>query len=292
MNQMKRICIVILFCITGQLALAQDDLLDLLEEEQKVGPQIVEATFKGTRLINGHSIKTRDAGTMDFIISHRFGLLSSGAYNLWGLDLSNIRLGLEYAPTDRLYVGVARNSFEKTFDGFLKYALVRQQTGQKNVPISIAGFGSMAIKTLKSPDRDSFSDKLAFTGQLLIARKFTSDLSLQVMPTLVHVNLVDANYTENTAVAVGVGGRYKLTPRFSINAEYYYQVQALADDTENALAIGVDIETGGHVFQLQLTNATAMIEKGFIAETQNDFFAGDIHFGFNISRTFHLKKNH
>lgn len=270
---------------------AQDDLLEMLEEEQQTsGPQLVEATFKGTRLINGHSVKTRKAGTLDFIISHRFGLLSSGAYNLWGLDHSDIRLGLEYAPTDRLYLGVGRNSFEKTFDGFIKYRLIRQQTGSRKVPVSITGFTSMAIETLRNTAVEtSFSDKLAFTGQLLIARKVTSDLSLQVMPTFIHINLVNPDFTENTGYAIGVGGRYKLTQRFSVNAEYYYQVKALSDLTENAIAIGVDIETGGHVFQLQLTNANAMIAKGFVSETTWDFFSGDIHFGFNISRTFHLK---
>ena len=282
--------LALLVCVTRLYA--QDDLLELLEDEQESAPGIVEATFKGTRLINGHTIKTRDAGTLDFIISHRFGVISSGAYNLWGLDDSNIRLGLEYSPTDRLYIGVGRSSFEKTFDGFVKVKALQQQQGSRNLPFSLAWFNSMTIETLKHPTLDlTFSDKLALTSQLLIARKFSQNLSLQLMPTYIHVNLVNANYERNDAIAVGLGGRYKLTSRLSVNAEYYYQLQALGEATQNALAIGIDLETGGHVFQLQFTNARSMIEKGFIAETTNDFFRGDIHFGFNISRTFHLKEN-
>lgn len=288
---MKSSILTIFFLILSVTSTwAQDDLLGMLEEEQENAVKLVEATFKGTRLINGHTIKTRDAGTLDFMISHRFGLLSSGAYNLWGLDDSNIRLALEYSPTDRLYLGIGRNSFEKTFDGFVKAKVLRQQTGAKSIPVSMAWLNSIAVKTLKTPELDEFQDRVALTSQLLIARKFTSNLSLQVMPTIIHFNFVGADYDRNDVLAVGVGGRYKLTPRFSLNAEYYYQLQALADFTENALAVGVDIETGGHVFQLQFTNARSMIEKGFIAETNSDFFAGDIHFGFNISRTFQLSE--
>lgn len=287
----KKNLALICFTLSINLVHAQDDLLEMLEEEQENQEQIVEATFKGTRLINGHTIKTRNAGTLDFIISHRFGVISSGAYELWGLDNANIRLGLEYAPTDRIYVGVGRSSFEKTYDGLIKIKALRQQSGAKNIPVSLAFFNSATIKTEKNPSVDkTFKDKLAYTSQVLIARKFSSKLSLQVMPTYVHLNLVEAGFERNDAFAIGVGGRYKLTQRFSVNSEYYYQVQSLAGFTKNAFAIGVDIETGGHVFQLQFTNATAMVEKGFIGETTNDFFAGDIHFGFNISRTFQLKK--
>ena len=163
---------------------AQDDLLNLLEEEDEQTTEFVDAIFKGTRLINGHSVKTRKKGTLDFMISHRFGEINSGAYNFFGLDDSNIRIGLEYGITDRLYVGFARNSFEKTFDGFGKYRLIRQSSGIKNMPFSVTLFSSIAIKTLRIPNEEqAFSDKLAFTNQLLIARKITSALSLQLMPS-------------------------------------------------------------------------------------------------------------
>jgi hypothetical protein len=269
--------------------LAQDDLLAGLEAEQADQKTLVDATFKGTRLINGHSIETRKQGVMDFIIAHRFGTIDGGAYELFGLDNALVRIGLEYALNDRLYVGAGRSSFEKTYDGFVKYRLLRQSTGTGSVPLSATWLSSMALKTLKDPTYDlQFTDKLAFTHQLLLARKFNNGLSLQLMPTWVHRNLIGETDLNNDILALGVGGRIKLSQRVALCAEYYYQFQHLNENTQNALAIGVDIETGGHVFQLQFTNATSMVPKGFVSETTNDFFKGEIHFGFNVSRTFQL----
>ncbi|MEQ9375648.1 MAG: DUF5777 family beta-barrel protein [Imperialibacter sp.] len=269
--------------------LAQDDLLAGLEAEQADQKTLVDATFKGTRLINGHSIETRKQGVMDFIIAHRFGTIDGGAYELFGLDNALVRIGLEYALTDRLYVGVGRSSFEKTYDGFAKYRLLRQSTGKGSVPLSATWLSSVALKTLKDPTYDlQFTDKLAFTHQLLLARKFNNGLSLQLMPTWVHRNLIGETDLNNDIFALGVGGRIKLSQRVALCAEYYYQFQHLNENTQNALAIGVDIETGGHVFQLQFTNATSMVPKGFVSETTNNFFKGEIHFGFNVSRTFQL----
>lgn len=271
-------------------AVAQDDLLAGLEEELESKPSIVEATFKGTRLINGHSVETRKTGAMDFIISHRFGTLDGGFYELFGLDNAQVRFGFEYAISDRLYVGLGRSSFEKTFDGFVKYRLVQQSTGAGAKPVSITWLSSVAIKTLKDPTVDlGFTDRLANTHQLLVARKLNSNISVQLMPTWVHKNLIGATDENNDVFALGTGGRVKLNQRVSLNVEYYYQFQTINDNTKNALAIGFDIETGGHVFQLQFTNATSMVPKGFVSETTNDFFDGEIHFGFNISRTFQLK---
>lgn len=286
---MRHLIITLCFLAYTMTLAAQDDLLASLEEEQADEVTLVEATFKGTRLINGHSIETRKKGVMDFMISHRFGTIDGGAYELFGLDLAYIRIGLEYAITDRLYFGFGRSSYEKTYDSFMKYRLLRQSTGMKNMPLSVTWLSSMAVKTLKTPGQEiSFMDKLAFTNQLLIARKFDHGISIQIMPTWVHRNLIQEEDLRNDVFALGVGGRIKLSKRMALCAEYYYQFEHLNKGTTNSIAIGVDIETGGHVFQLQFTNATAMIPKGFITETTNDFFDGDIHFGFNISRTFQV----
>lgn len=281
----------IIFILLGVPAFAQDDLLDMLEAELKDEGHIVEATFKGTRLINGHSVETRKKHTLDFIISHRFGELSGGAYELYGLDQSNIRIGFDYALFDKLTVGIGRNSFEKTIDGYIKYRLLRQTKGGREMPLSVTLFSSSAIKTLKDRTYDlTFNNRLVYTYQILIARKFTPSFSFQVMPSYVHFNAITPEQLTNDVYALGAGGRIKLSKRISLNAEYYYQFEALSEETFNSIAIGVDIETGGHVFQLQFTSSQAMIEKGFIAETTNDFFTGDIHFGFNVSRTFQLGK--
>jgi hypothetical protein len=273
--------------------MAQEDLMELVEKETARESNYAEQTFKGTRLINGHSIETRKKGVLDVIISHRFGRLNSGGYELFGLDESNVRLGLDYGITERLNAGVGRNSFEKTFDGFLKYKVLRQQTGNGGgAPLSVAAFSSIALKTLKSgnaADDLPFNSRLTYSYQAILARKFTPSFSFQLSPTWIHRNAVLADRGPNDIYALGLGGRIKLTKRVSLNGEYYYQFnQNDNNPMQNSVAIGFDIETGGHVFQLHFTNSRAMIEKGFITETTGDFFDGDIHFGFNISRTFQL----
>ena len=285
--------LLILFLIASAIELtAQDDLMALLEKELEPAINYTEATFKGTRLINGHSIETRKKGVLDFIIGHRFGRINSGAYEFFGLDQSNVRIGFDYGLTNRLNIGIGRNSFEKTYDSFLKYKLMKQQSGSRQLPVSIVAFSSIAIKTLRTNDpatETDFISSLTYTYQIIIARKFSPSFSFQLLPSLVHRNAVLPDLEGNDIYALGAGGRVKLTKRLSLNAEYYYQFNRIANSLiQNSFALGVDIETGGHVFQLQLTNSRAMIEKGFITETTGNFFRGDIHFGFNISRTFQL----
>lgn len=280
-----------LFCFmaVSVCAWGQDDLLKQLEQNPTEVAGKVTGTFKGTRLINGHSIETREKGNLDFIISHRFGRLNSGAYSLFGLDDSNIRLGLDYAVTDQLTLGLGRNSLSKVYDGFFKYKLLEQQKGQRSIPVSLVWFSNMSITTFRRPELPmNFQRKLGYTHQLLIARKFNESLSLQLSPSFVHRNLVPLRAEDNDLYALGIGGRYKITPRTSLNVEYFYRLGEQVPDTYNALAVGFDIETGGHVFQLHLTNAQAMTETGFIPSTGGDFFGGNIHFGFNISRSFQI----
>lgn len=284
----------LLLLLLTVLPLYSQGLLDELEQQDTISArEVAIATFKGTRLINGHTVETQGEGELNFLISHRFGRINGGLYEFFGLDQANIRLGLEYGITDRLMIGIGRSSFEKVVDGFVKYQLL-QQGGSKQVPVTVTAFSSMAVNTLRNenPKREvPFSGRLDYTFQLLIARKVNADLSLQLMPTLVHRNLVSAASVSNDLYALGLGGRYKLTNRVSFNLEYYYRLNAGLEEEQyyNPLAIGFDIETGGHVFQLHFTNAQAMIEEGFITETTGNFFSGDIHFGFNISRVFQLK---
>ncbi|WP_230981374.1 DUF5777 family beta-barrel protein [Echinicola salinicaeni] len=272
--------------------MAQDSLLEQLQQDVDPIENIVLGTFKGTRLINGHTVMIRGAGNLDFMISHRFGRLNSGAYNFFGLDEANIRLGLEYAFTDRLTVGFGRNSFQKVYDGFAKYNFLRQQSGVRNIPVSMTWYSSMAVNTFKRPELPlNFQRRLSFAHQILISRKFSKCVSLQLMPSYVHQNLVPTKEDKNDLIALGVGGSLKLTKRTSLNLEYYYRVNPNEDDgLYDVFAIGFDIETGGHVFQLHLTNAQAMTETGFIPGTSGNFWDGDIHFGFNISRSFQLKE--
>ncbi len=265
----------IFFLSLTRWAQAQDDLMDLLDAQSPEPVHYTAATFKGSRLINGHTVETRKQGALEFIIGHRFGRLNSGAYEFFGLDGANIRLGLEYGLADFLNVGVGRNSFEKTYDGFLKLKLLRQSSGARWFPVSVVAFSSAAIKTLASEEDLAITDRLFYTHQLLIGRKWSDLFSLQLMPTLAHRNQIQESEGENDVYALGIGGRIKLTSRVSLNGEYYYRMDVPEDDLGfNSVAIGFDIETGGHVFQLHLTNSRAIIEKGFITETTGNFFRG------------------
>ena len=275
-------------------ARAQDLLLQLNHlTTDSLRREYVAATFKGTRVINGQSIETPGAGSLVFLISHRFGALNSGAYEFFGLDQATIRLGLEYGLTDRLAVGVGRSSLEKTFDGFLKYKLLRQSTGVGAFSVSVTLLATSALSSLRfvaQPERSTTS-RLTYTYQALLARKFSPRLSVQLMPTLLHRNYVELRRDQNNVYALGAAARQKLTKRLALTGEYYYLLPGTTrDDFRNALALGFDIETGGHVFQLHFTNSPGMIEKFFIPQTTGNFFKGDIFFGFNISRAFQLRR--
>jgi hypothetical protein len=237
------------------------------------------------------------AGQLDVRISHRFGTLNSGGYNFFGLDQSNIHLGLEYGITNWLMIGVGRSEFEKTFDGFAKFSILRQSTGAKEMPVSVSVLTSVALKTLKFPDQtrtNYYTSRLAYVGQVLVARKINEIFSVQLTPSYVHRNLVATELDPNDIWALGAGARLKVTKRISLNGEYYAIANPktyLSQQIYNPLSVGFDIETGGHVFQLFFTNSLGMTEKQFIGGTTGQWKKGDIHFGFNISRVFTLKKH-
>jgi hypothetical protein len=269
--------------------LSAQDLLDILEKETPKVDNVVTATFKGTRIVNGHSIKNRKSKELEFIIAHRFGRVNTGFGELFGLDQANIRFAFEYGLTDDLTAGLGRSSYEKTYDGYLKYALIKQKEGVHYFPFAVSLFGSIAAKSQKAfvGSERTFAESLYYVGQILIAKKINASFSFQLTPTYVHRNLTAIDADPHDIFALGFGTRLKLNKRVSLNAEYYQQFDKLVSiAARNSLAFGVDIETGGHVFQIILSNSITMIEKSFITETTGNFFAGDIHLGFNLSRTF------
>jgi len=281
------------------LSAQQTDTTDLMSQlEKETAPEnkinYTSAAFKTTRLVDGHTVENVGKGVLDVKISHRFGTLSNGAYQLFGLDNATMRMGLDYGITRYLMVGFGRSTFEKTFDAFFKIKLLRQSTGKRNMPVSISYVPTIALRSLDWGDqtrKNFFSSRIAYTHQLLIGRKFSEGTSLQLMPTYIHRNLAGPG-EKNDLIAIGIGGRQKLTKRLSLNAEYYYQLPDYKiDGTSNALSLGFDIETGGHVFQLHFTNSRGMTEKNFISETTGKWEKGDILFGFNISRVFTIGKN-
>jgi hypothetical protein len=201
---MKKIFVLLLI---SNISFAQSDLLNELEQTE-TKPEVVSATFKGSRLVNGQTIETRHKGELEFIFAHRFGAVNGDAYELFGLDQAFVRIGLEYGFTDKLSAGFGRNSVDKTMDAYLRYKLVSQK--QNGMPVTITAFTNAAVRV--SPRKAdatydiTLEDRMSYTTQILIARKFTTALSLQVMPTLVHRNTVDQSREKNDQFALGVGG--------------------------------------------------------------------------------------
>jgi opacity protein-like surface antigen len=270
---------------------AQDDLLNELSKQDSAQTIPISATFKSTRIVNGQSVETMKKKHLDFRISHRFGKLNSGAYQFFGLDQATMRLGFEYGLTDDLEIGVGRSTSQKVYDFFAKYKLLKQSSGARNIPVSVTLFGGTGVTTVDK-ERE-FQDKLYYTAQVLIARKFGERLSLQLSPTYLYRTMPDVTGDEKVVLAVGIGGRFKLSKRVSLNGEYFYTAREKNTVTapyHDSMSFGVDIETGGHVFQLHFTNSLGMIEKQFIGETAGSWGKGDIHYGFNISRTFSFDK--
>lgn len=275
--------------------IAQDDLLDQLEKEAPQTKSFTTATFKASRLMNGQTVETLAPKHMNMWIQHRFERLNTGFEGFWGLDGSRVRIGFDYGITDRLMVGIGRSSFEKTADYFAKYKLIRQGTGPGSMPFtaSVLVGGAMTAMPTRSVTElgniirfNNNRERQSYFAQVLLARKFSESLSLQLMPTFLHNNKSESADIPNDLVALGAGGRIKLSKRITFNAEYYAR---LGDDEvpyKNSLAIGFDIETGGHVFQLHFTNSRGMIEKQYIAGTLGQWSEGDIYYGFNISRVF------
>lgn len=310
----SKLLLITTCCLIIIKAGAQDttSLMNQLEKESLAGKTTyTTSTFKSTRLINGNTIETTPPKTMDFRISHRFGLLNSGFYNFFGLDQAHMRLGFDFGITKNLMVGLGHNTHIGTYDGFFKVKLLRQSKGQTNMPVSVTFLAGIAVNSQKKENLEAimltqdmaykinnFSDRLSNVFQLFIARKFTEGLALQLMPTLIHQDNVHLNdvdeisvYKKINAFAIGAGGRQRVSKRMHVTAEYYYQLPSTkTEGTRNSLSFGIDIETGGHVFQLHVTNSRHMLEESFITETSGRWDKGDILFGFNILRVFHLKK--
>jgi len=272
--------------------MAQEDLLDLLESEMKPSREFIDATFKSTRVINCHSVERMQAGDLDFRVAHRFGMLKGGLEEFFGLDESSSHVSLELGITDWMMVGAGRATYDKMFNGFVKLSPLRQARGKWPVPFTVSFYLSAMGTNKTFPDPSWEVDRqhrMSYCTQLLVARKFTPWLSLQVSPTWVHKNMVALPEDPNRLFALGMGGRLKFTPRTALTVEYFkvYNRELLSGPTRyNPLSVGVDIETGSHVFQIFLTNTFAIVENGFIFETTRSWSRNEIHLGFNITRVF------
>lgn len=310
------------FLLISAAATAQDDMLSMLDSAGgKKTHDKVSATFKGTKIINMQSTETVKKGTMDFTIGHRFGSMGKesggGPHQLYGFDNSaDIRIGFDFGITNNLTLGIARNKMGEMIDGLVKYRIL-QQTTDNHIPLSLAIYADAAYTpqeasqfyagmAMDSTFHQNDVHRFSYCTQLLIARKFGWRFSAQLTPTYQHRNFIIANVNAdndavetNDLISIGAGFRFMLTKRFGIIADYYYTLSDYRTNNQanpfyNPLALGIEIETGGHVFHLNFTNASGIIENNYIPNTKDSWAKGGYKFGFNISRVFTLggKKKH
>ncbi len=289
----------LLFAFSG---FGQDDLLKMLEDEQGPQTEYTFATFKGTRIVNLQSNELTAKGEMQFLILHRFGSFNDDYfYNFFGLNVAEVRLTVDYSPLDWLNLGLGyASATPRTYDGFVKYRLARQSKGKVNFPVSITGYSGLFYTAERFPDDGlprNESERFNYVHQLVVARKFSPEFSMELVPALTHFNLVDRISDNNDIISIGMAARYKISPQHAISVEYVHPLNPnaftnLAEGTQEnyrgALSLGFDIETGGHVFQLFFTNSRAVAEPFVFAQTPGSWMDGDIHFGFNISRMFNI----
>lgn len=253
-------------------------------------------TFDDTRIINGHSVETNTEGVLTFIIAHRFGPSSNDPNYLWGIDNAQMRMGLQYGVKNNLMLGVGRNSIDKTLDGFIKYKILHQSSGDKNMPITLSALGYVAFQPqlVKTPLEYSFQQKLAFSTQVMIARKFSDRFSIQLTPTYLHRNLV-ADEEYNDVLSMGTALQWQVLKNWSLIGEYYYTPSnSLPDENSTiqyvpSLSLGFQIDTKGHIFQFNIGNSNGMTERIFIAESTGSWKDRSLYFGFNITRDFKVK---
>jgi len=273
--------------VIGQ-ASAQDDLLKQLDTVKPKEKQVEIAAFKGLQICNMQSTKLAAKGEWYVLISHRFGDLTEGLDNFFGLDDAYTKIGAIYGITNGLSVGLSRQTNNKIYELTAKYRIKSQE--ENGFPVTVVGYNTMDINTNLSTDiypNLEFNNRLAYTTQLLVSRKFSDRFSAEIAPVFIHKNLYDPTTERDNQFVIGTGGRYKLTKRLSVNLEYAARIDAPENDVyHDLLSVGLDIETGGHIFQLVFSNCQTMNDVYVFSNATGKWNGGSIYFGFNLYRVF------
>ncbi len=279
--------ITFLFCVFPFFMAAQEDLLKEIDTLSDANESVVVA-FKSLKIVNLESTKLAAKGDLYLVIAHRFGYIDKGFEDFFGLDEANTRIQFVYGLTNGITIHASRSGFQKTYEVAAKYRLAVQN--KQGFPFDIVGFNSLAINSeleKTTLPKLEFTDRLAYVNQIIISRKFNENLSLEIAPTHFHQNYVANNSQDNSQFALGLGGRYKFSKRWSFNIDYAAHLNRASNSGfKNPLSIGFDLETGGHVFQMHFTNSQAMHESGYLGNTTGSWNEGQIAFGFNLIRVF------
>tara|TARA_B110000503_G_scaffold19462_1_gene29044 strand:- start:22555 stop:23406 length:852 start_codon:yes stop_codon:yes gene_type:complete len=279
--------ITTLFLLFTVLLFSQDDLLSEIDTATET-PLYASAVFKGLKVINFESTKLVAKGGFNFIVSHRFGTVKNGFQNLFGLDEAVTHLNFVYGLSEHINISASRSSNQKIYEVATKFKLVSQQAGK--IPFTVVGYTSVLANTALDTDnlpKLEFKHRLSYIAQLLVSRKMNKNLSLILSPTFFHDNYLTDDFQENSQYGVGFGGRYKLGKRWSLNTEYGVHLNRSKNSLyNNPFSIGVDLETGGHVFQLLFTNSQSMNTNGVFGTSTGEWRESDVYFGFNLARSF------
>lgn len=283
---MNKIRVTILLLLSSFGVLAQED--DLLKDIDTLSintDTFIPPSFKGLQIVTSQSTKLAAKGDLFFLVAHRFGDVSEGFNNFFGLDDAATEIGFIYGLTDGLSLSLSRETFMKTYEAGIKYRILKQTD---TFPVEVVGFNTLGFNTQLKKDDFPYLEtthRLSYLTQLLVSRRFNEDFSLQLSPSYVHKNLYIENVDENDQLFAGIGGRYKISKRVSVNAEYFVNFSD-SDVYKNPLSLGVDIETGGHVFQLLFSNSQVNSDIGYLTNVVGDWTKGNVYFGFNLYRVF------
>lgn len=270
--------------ISSVLAYSQEDLLKDIDTVSTANASSPPA-FKALQIVTGQSTKLNAKNEWYVVIAHRFGDVSAGFKNFFGLDDASTKLGVIYGVTDAISLSLSRETNMKTFEFGAKYRLLKQND---DVPVDLIGYNVMALNTdldTENYPHLKFGDRLSYLTQALISRRFNENFSLQLTPSYVHKNLYEPTIENNNQFLTGLGGRYKISKRISINAEYFVNFDNHSF-YKNPLSLGMDIETGGHVFQLLFSNSQLNSDIGYLTNATGKWEKGQIFFGFNLYRVF------
>lgn len=286
---------LVCFLLISNSLFSQDSLEDILGSTSSSAKPI-STTFSSTRIVNSHSVEMIPKGVGEFRISHRFGTIEEGFYDIFGLDQAKIRLGYDYGVTDKIMVGFGRNSHKKVYDIFGRFSFLNQ-TIDNSTPITLQYLFASSMKTLRYGKKIPFMQRFAQINQVLIAKKI-NNLSLQIMPSIMIHEY--EGYDKKIFSGVGAAARYLVGKRVAINVEYFARLRhnengsqefnRIFNENYNSLGLGIDIEAGGHVFQFHFSNTNTMNEQAFMFETDKTWEKGEICFGFNILREFSNNK--
>ena len=248
----------------------------------------VKNVFQGTRFINLQSANVAEKNELQMFIQHRFGNINGGFYEFFGLDEASMRLGFEYGIFKNFTVGIGRSTYMKTFDSFLKYRILTQTA---SMPLTLTATFAGSVPTIRDyfpAEYDNFGDKASGNVQLHIAKSWKS-IGFQVSPGYIGTGYIPAENSSYSFFTLGGGGSVKLSKKISFNVEYLYRFEDEIDYV-NPLSASIDLDTGGHLFQIVISNGQQMYDQAIITNPTGDWAEGSLYLGFNLVRGFNFKQ--